>query len=85
MKCTWIIHQVCDGERLTYHTHGLKKYGSLELELNLFLNPQQAGQFVNLIAQTVADGKKYHSGQRVDGYFYNSVLSAGNSTDSRNL
>lgn len=69
MKYTWIIHNVCDGERFTYHTHGLNAYGSLELELNLPLVPNQAGLFINLIADSVAKGRQYHSGECVPEIF----------------
>lgn len=66
---TWIIHQVCDGQRMSYHTHGLNEYGSLELELNLMLVPAQAADFINLIGESIATGKRYQSGDRVDEIF----------------
>ena len=44
MKLTWIIHFIPCGKP-SYHTHGLDQYGSLELELNLPLQPRQATQF----------------------------------------
>lgn len=69
MNCTWIIHQICDGESITYHTHGLDEYGSLELELNFALAPEQAGLFMNLIASSIAEGRRYHSGQCVTEIF----------------
>lgn len=66
MKPTWIIHFI-PTEQPSYHTHGLNEYGSLELELNLPLEPRQAMQFINLIANEVAErGKRYRSGDRED-------------------
>lgn len=40
MTPTWIIHFIPCGQP-SYHTHGLDRYGSLELELNLPLEPRQ--------------------------------------------
>lgn len=69
MKPDWIIHAVCC-EHPTFHTHGLRRHGSLELELNLPLNHKQAAQFINLIAAEVAEqGKRYQSGERIDDVF----------------
>lgn len=66
---TWIIHFIPCGQP-SYHTHGLNAYGSLELELNLPLSPDQASLFINLIANEVAEkGKRYHSGDREDDVF----------------
>lgn len=65
----WIIHQVCDGQHMSFHTHGLNLYSSLELELNLLLVPKQAMQFINLIGMSIAEGKHYTSGERVDDIF----------------
>ena len=69
MKPTWIIHFIPCGKP-SYHTHGLDQYGSLELELNLPLQPRQATQFINLIANEVAEhGTRYRSGDREDDVF----------------
>ena len=69
MKPDWIIHRILC-ERPTFHTHGLRRHGSLELELNLPLEPKQGAQFINLIAAEIAEkGKRYQSGEQVDGVF----------------
>lgn len=69
MRPTWIIHFIPCGQP-SYHTHGLDAYGSLELEVNLPLDPNQATFFINLIANEVAEkGKRYHSGDREDDVF----------------
>lgn len=65
----WIIHYICDCGRTKFHTHGLCKFGSLEIELNLPLVMEQGGLFVNLIAQSIADGQRYQSGDRVERVF----------------
>ena len=69
MKPNWIIHFIpC--ENVSYHTHGLNQYGSLELELALPLETRQATRFINLIANEIAEkGKRYSSGDRDDGVF----------------
>lgn len=69
MKPDWIVHMILC-ERPTFHTHGLGRYGSMELELNLPLDPKQGSRFVNLIAAQIAEeGKRYQSGERVDEIF----------------
>ncbi len=70
MKVDWIIHFIPCGPQPSYHTHGLDRHGSLELELNLALIPEQAMQFINLIAmEMVEKGKRYQSGDREDDVF----------------
>ena len=70
MKVDWIIHFIPCGSRPSFHTHGLDRHGSLELELNLPLNPKQAMQFINLIAMDLVEqGKQYQSGDRNDDVF----------------
>lgn len=69
MKCTWIVQNVFDEKRSTFHTHGLNRYGSLELELNLPMEPNQATRFINLIADRVSKGMKYASGDKVTDIF----------------
>lgn len=64
MNCTWIIHCVFDETTVAYHTHGLKRYGSPELELNLPLEQKQAGMYINLIAEQISKGKRYISGDK---------------------
>lgn len=69
MNPTWIIHFIPCG-KVSYHTHGLNQYGSLELELALPLESRQAMQFINLIANEIAEkGKRYRSGDRDDDVF----------------
>ena len=58
---TWIIHGVCSGD-IVYHTHGLDKYNSLELELKLSLDKKQAMEFLNLIGLEIANGKVFKDG-----------------------
>lgn len=66
---TWMIHHVCDGQRMSYHTHGLDQHGSLELELNLIVAPKQAALFINLIGESIAAGRQYRSGEQVEEIF----------------
>lgn len=58
-KPTWIIHGVGDENTpLSYHTHGLDKYGSLELEINLNIQNELAGYIINEIGLKIANGEK---------------------------
>lgn len=69
MKPDWIIHYILC-ERPSSHTHGLDRYGSLELELNLPVSQEKACMILNLMGNEIAEkGKRYHSGDREDAVF----------------
>jgi hypothetical protein len=72
MKTDWIIHIVPDEVTglLSGHTHGLDKWGSLEIEINLHLRPEILGQYLNLVASHIAyEGIQIEDGERVTGIF----------------
>jgi hypothetical protein len=72
MKKDWEIHLVTDTitGKSSAHTHGLDKYGSLEIEINLHLRPEILGQYINLIADHIASkGLQIEDGERVEGIF----------------
>lgn len=68
---TWIIHGVVGGPygNVVYHTHGLDKLDSLELELNLPLNQQQAMGFINIIGYAIANGRKLKNNDIIEDLF----------------
>lgn len=66
---TWMIHGNCNGERIIYCTDGLSKYNSLEIEMTLQLNRNQAMQFLNLIAFVIANGKTFKDGDIDESIF----------------
>lgn len=69
MKPDWIIHYVLT-DRPSSHTHGLNRYGGLELELNLPVPQEKAQMILNLLGAEIAEkGKYYRSGDREDGVF----------------
>ena len=69
MRPDWIIHLILC-ERPSSHTHGLCKYGSLELELNLPVPEKKAAMILNLVGEAIAEkGKQYRSGDREDDIF----------------
>lgn len=87
MKPDWIIHYII-GDQPSSHTHGLNKYGSLELELNIPFDRRTVGMLLNLIGLEIATKRKrYQSGDRETDvfnwpiYFLEtaSVISTGNS------
>lgn len=59
---TWIIHQVFDENKIAFHTHGLNKYNSLELELNLPVKLDVGSQIINQIGLAIANGKSFEDG-----------------------
>lgn len=68
MKQDWIIHGVVD-EPLTYHTHGLNKFGSLEVEILLPISPKNAGIYLNAIGEAIQNGLKLEDGLMVEELF----------------
>lgn len=70
MKVDWSIYCCPCAKHPSYHTHDLSVHGSLDLELNLALVPEQAMRFINHIVMDMLEhGKRYQSGDRVDGVF----------------
>lgn len=65
-EVTWGIHAVImdDDGNMNYHTHGLDKYNSLELEINLNVHTNIAKNIINTIGLDIANGKEIK-----DGYF----------------
>lgn len=69
MKPDWIIHYIIGGQPSS-HTHGLNKYGSLELELNIPFDQRTVGMLLNLIGLEIATKhKRYQSGDRETDVF----------------
>ncbi len=66
-KPTWLIHQVVGEDYVKYHTHGLKEYGSLELEIKLPIPTKLAGLIINEIGLKIANGKRCRSNDIISG------------------
>lgn len=69
MKLPFMIHGVCFGSPLVYYTEGLSKFGSLELELVLPVEPEKAQKWLNIVGSEIVDGRAYKSGERIEGMF----------------
>lgn len=72
VKIDWVIHGVYDPdgeEGIVYHTHGMDKYGSLELELKLPLVQEQANSFLNTVGIEIAHGVTFKDGDVKYGIF----------------
>ena len=68
MKVDWTIHMILD-EPLSFHTHGLNKHGSLEIEIVLPLIKEQGMLFCNYIGEAIAEGRKIEDKQMVEHIF----------------
>lgn len=68
MKPDWVVHNVLDNP-LSFHTHGLNKYGSLEIEIVLPLYQEEGCAFCNCIGVAIAKGLKVEDGLMVDSLF----------------
>ena len=68
MKIDWDIHHILD-EPMSYHTHGLEQFGSLEIEIVLPLYPHEGAMFCNNIGAAIRDGLEVEDGLMVEGLF----------------
>lgn len=78
MKYDWEIHYV-NGENLTpgmcdAHTHGLNKYGSLELQLVLAFDTSLIGYVLNRVGYFVRNGMELHDGMLIEGVFSDGAM-----------
>lgn len=72
MKSDWIIHTVIDDQtgKCSGHTHGLNKFNSLEIEININLRPGVLGQYLNIIADHIVNKNLViEDGERIVGLF----------------
>lgn len=67
-KFDWEIHNVVDNP-ISFHTHGLDKYDSLEIEIVLPLHLKEGASFCNCIGAAIAEGLKIEDGLMVEGLF----------------
>lgn len=70
IKPTWVIHGVVDkleANGIVYHTHGMGRYDSLELELNLPLSLKDACRLLNSIGLKIANGRKFKENEKIKG------------------
>lgn len=66
-KPDWIIHYVNPEKTgmADCHTHGLDKYGHMELQIVLPIPPSSAAAIMNGLGCRVRDGEKFLDGQEV--------------------
>lgn len=67
-KFDWEIHNVVSNP-ISFHTHGLDKYNSLEIEIVLPLHLKEGASFCNCIGAAIAEGLKIEDGLMVEGLF----------------
>lgn len=75
MKPTWDIHLITNSEEETAfmagmcdaHTHGLDKYGSLEIQFVLAYPTPMIGHILNEIGARVANGERLSDGSLLKG------------------
>lgn len=54
---------------MEFHTHGLDKFGSLELELLLPVALDKANLWLNVLGVEIVYGQCFKSGERIEGLF----------------
>lgn len=68
LEVDWMVHMIL-GDPLSFHTHGLDRHGSLEIEILLPLSKEQGIMLCNCIGESIAQGLKIEDGQMVEHIF----------------
>lgn len=83
-KIDWIIHAMANGVYCSknnkaensfidgacnFHTHGMEKYGHLDFQVVLELDPNDIAFILNTLGMRVQSGEKFNAGDLVYGIF----------------
>ena len=65
----WIIHGVCGGEFVNFHTHGLERYGHKDFQMVLPYPHHELCRILNTFGDQVRDGKRFQDGDCIQGIY----------------
>lgn len=83
-RIDWIIHAVSNGipcadcgktensfipGACNFHTHGLAKYGHLDLQIVIEYPPQEIARILNTIGLRIQDGARFAAGDLIKGIY----------------
>ena len=68
-KPDWIIHGVCDGQRVNFHTPGMDRYGHKDFQIVLPYPHQELCRILNTLGFQVRDGKVFSNGESIPGIY----------------
>ena len=68
-KPDWIIHGVCDGQHVNFHTHGMEKYGHMDFQIVLPYPHQELCRILNTLGFQVREGHAFKAGERIPGIY----------------
>jgi len=68
-KVDWIIHGVCDGQFVNFHTHGMEKYGHMDFQMVLPYPHKELCRIINTFGLKVQDGERFKDGDLVKGIY----------------
>ena len=61
-KVDWIIHGVCDGQRVNFHTHGMERYNHMDFQMVLPYPHQELCRIINTMGLRVQEGERFKDG-----------------------
>ena len=65
-KVDWIIHGVCDGQRVNFHTHGMERYNHMDFQMVLPYPHQELCRIINTMGLRVQEGERFKDGDLVE-------------------
>ena len=68
-KVDWIIHGVCDGHRVNFHTHGMERYNHMDFQMVLPYPHQELCRIINTMGLRVQAGERFKDGDLVAGIY----------------
>jgi len=68
-KVDWIIHGVCAGRCVNFHTHGMHRYNHMDFQMVLPYPHKELCRIINTLGLRVQAGERYKDGDLVAGIY----------------
>lgn len=69
MKVDWIIHGVCDGQFINFHTHGMEQYSHMDFQVVLPYPQNEVCRILNTLGLRVQAGERFKNGDLISGIY----------------
>lgn len=65
----WIIHGVCDGRFINFHTHGMERYSHMDFQMVLPYPQKEVCRILNTLGLRVQAGERFKNGDLISGIY----------------
>lgn len=65
----WIIHGVCDGQFINFHTHGIERYSHMDFQMVLPYPQKEVCRILNTLGLRVQAGERFKNGDLISGIY----------------